>query len=125
MILRLDVPREVRLGEAVPVTLRAENNGAEPLDLSLRGRDIAFDIIVTSARNEVVWRRLEGEIVPAILRLVRLEPHQTLTLTTRWDQRSNAGHRASAGLYSVRGELLTDMPTPFQTEPVHLSILAT
>jgi hypothetical protein len=39
-----------------------------------------------------------------------------LFLTECWER------RVAPGLYSVRGELLTDMPAPLAMTPVHLRI---
>lgn len=120
--LRLDAPPEVRRGAAVPMTLRVENTSGRPLDLVLRGRTIAFDIVV-ARDNDVVWRRLDGEVIQAIVQLKRLEPQEVIELHARWDQRSNQGRRVGPGLYSVRGELLTDTSTPLATPSVPLRIV--
>jgi hypothetical protein len=121
--LRLEtrVPERVATGEPVPVVLRAENVSAGTLDLYLQGRNIAFDVVVTDAGGRVVWRRLEGEIVPAILRIETLEPGAALELEARWDQRSNAGEPVDPGRYTVHGELLTESD-PVVTPTVRLQI---
>lgn len=90
------------------VTLRAENVSGESLDLYLQGRTIAFDVVVTDADGSVVWRRLEGEVIPAILRIETLEPGATLELEAHWDQRSNIGQPVAPGRYTVHGEFLTE-----------------
>ncbi|MFN2564596.1 MAG: BsuPI-related putative proteinase inhibitor [Gemmatimonadaceae bacterium] len=121
--LGIDVPREVRLGQPVPVTFRVENVAGRPLDLYLRGRTIAFDVIVERRGGGApVWRRLAGEIIPAILQLRTLAPGETFELRAEWDQRTNRGRRVSAGVYSVRGALLTD-GAPLETAAVELRIL--
>lgn len=104
----LEVPEEVRAGEPVPITLRVQNISDGPLDLYLIGRPIAFDLVVTDADGDVVWRRLEGEAVSAILRIETLDPGETLAREDRWDQRSDAGEQVAPGLYRVHGELLTE-----------------
>jgi hypothetical protein len=118
----LVMPQEVRAGQRVPVTLRAENVGGRPLELSLRGRTIAFDVVVSRADGEVVWRRLEGEIIPAILRLEVLAPGRVLELRAEWDQRTNGGLSVGTGRYVVRGLLLTDAE-PWETPPAPLRIV--
>ncbi len=122
--LRLEVAGQARVGDTVAITLRVENMSDQPVDLYLRGRTIAFDVVVTGEGDAVVWRRLEGEVVPAILQVKRLDAHEVIELPTRWDQRTNRGRHVAAGLYSLRGELLTDMPTPLETPPIHLRIVA-
>lgn len=106
--LWLDAPAEVRAGEPVPITLRAENITERSLDLYLTGRTIAFDLTVTDEDGAVVWRRLEDEVIPAILRLETLEPGETLELEDTWEQRSNDGEPVAPGAYTVRGEILTE-----------------
>lgn len=106
--LWLELPNRVRAGEPVPIALRVKNVTDRPLELHLTGRTIAFDLIVALEDGTVVWRRLEGEVIPAILRLETLGPGETLTLEETWDQRSNAGETVGPGTYTVRGELLTE-----------------
>lgn len=119
--LRLDVPDSAAPGESVEILFRVENVSDRPLDLYLRGRTIAFDVVVTDERGEVVWRRLGGEIVPAILRIETLGPGRAIELTERWDQRTDAGSPVDPGLYSVRAELLTeDRPLISATEPFRI-----
>jgi hypothetical protein len=120
--LSLGVPVEVAAGVSVPVTITLENVSGRPLDLYLRGRTIAFDIVVLDAAGVTTWRRLEGVIIPAILRLESLAPGQVLELSDRWDQRDNAGRPVGAGDYSVYGEVLTEGP-PLRTADVPLRIL--
>lgn len=105
--LAIRVPRRVSPGETVPVILRVENTSGRAIDLYLRGRTIAFDVVVTDADGEV-WRRLEDEVIPAILRIETLEAGGLLELEASWDQRSNAGEPVPAGEYRVRGEVLTE-----------------
>jgi hypothetical protein len=121
--LRLDAPSEARAGVRVQVTLRVENAGDRPLDLYLRGRTIAFDVVVARDDGTVVWRRLDGEIIPAIIQLKTLAPREVFELRAEWDQRTNRGRPVAAGLYSVRGLLLTDAQMPLETPAVELRIV--
>jgi hypothetical protein len=106
--LTLEVGEGVREGEPVPMTLRVDNVGSETLDLYLTGRPLAYDLVVTDLEGTVVWRRLEGEVVAAVLRIEILEPGAGLVFEDVWDQRSNAGEPVRAGEYFVHGELLTE-----------------
>ena len=106
--LRLDVPDRVPAGATVPITLHVENTTDRTLTLYLVGRTITFDIIVERPDGAVVWRRLEGVVVPAILRLDTLPAGEELVLESTWDQRSNAGETVPAGEYRVRAEVLTE-----------------
>jgi hypothetical protein len=121
--LRLVVPAEARVGRPVPLTLRVENTSDGAIDLYLRGREIAFDVVVSRTDGGVVWRRLEGEVIPAIIQLKTLPPREALELRAEWNQRTNQSRRAGPGLYSVRGVLLTDAPTPLETAAVELRIV--
>jgi hypothetical protein len=120
--LSLGVPVEVAAGVSVPVTITLENVSGRPLDLYLRGRTIAFDIVVLDAVGVTTWRRLEGVVIPAILRLETLTPGQVLELSDQWDQRDNAGRPVGAGDYSVYGEVLTE-GAPLRTADVTLRIM--
>jgi hypothetical protein len=108
--LRLGIaaPERVPTGEPVPIALRVENVSGRALELHLRGRTVAFDLVVFDADGRELWRRLEGESVPAILRLESLAAGEVLELTDAWDQRTGAGERVPTGVYQLRGEILTD-----------------
>lgn len=106
--LGLSVPEQVRAGEPVQITIRVENVSDRSLDLHLRGRTIAFDLIVADEEGDVVWRRLEDAVIPAILRLKTLDVGESLELEDTWDQRLNTGEPVAPGAYAVHGELLTE-----------------
>jgi hypothetical protein len=119
--LALVVPTAIRAGATVPITLRVENRDSKPTHLYLRGRTIAFDVIVTAADGDSVWRRLEGALIPAIIQAKTLAPGETLELRARWNQRTNAGKAIVPGRYTMRGVLLTDA-APLETPSVELRI---
>lgn len=106
----------------MPITLRVENVGSRPLDLYLRGRTIAFDLVVSRPDGTVIWRRLHDEMIPAILRLETLAPGAALELEDVWDQRSNDGELVTPGDYLVHGELLSEeQPLVTPAEPLRIS----
>jgi hypothetical protein len=119
--LSLGVPAHSAAGTPVPFILTIANVSGRPLDLYLRGRTIAFDIVVLDSAGTAIWRRLEGEIIPAVLRLEILAPGQLLDLSDEWDQRDDAGRPVSAGRYTAYGEVLTEGP-PLRTPTVTLRI---
>jgi hypothetical protein len=106
--LSLEAPARVRAGVEIPLTIRVVNTGERTVDLYLRGRDIAFDLILANAAGDVVWRRLRDEVIQAILRVETLPPGDTLELIATWDQRSNDGESLGPGTYMARGEILTE-----------------
>jgi hypothetical protein len=120
--LEIDVPPRVTVDESVPITLRATNAGAGPLELYLMGRSVTFDITVADSDGRVVWRRLEGEIVPAILQVRVLAPGDSLQLDHAWDQRTNGGQPIEPGAYTVTGAIITD-GQPLRTPAAPLRIM--
>lgn len=115
------MPEDARIGVPVPIELRVENLRDHPIDLTLRGRTIAFDVIVRRRGGAVVWRRLENAGIPAIARLEVLGPREVLTLPTVWDLSTNDGAPALAGEYLVEGVLFTDGPD-LRTPPAALRL---
>jgi len=117
--VELEVPPVVRTIDSVPITIRLRNTGDKQIQVYLAGRPIAFDISITGPGAALVWRRLEGQSIPAILRIETLLPGEMLELRDVWNQRTREGSRAAPGIYSVQGTILSDSPTPLQT-PVAL-----
>jgi hypothetical protein len=121
LLLRLEAPDTVPAGDPVPFALRAENRSGATLTLYLTGREIAFDVVVLTESGDTVWRRLEGEVIPAMLRVETLEAGGALLLETTWDQRTADGAAASPGRYRVHGEILTE-GAPLRSPAVELRI---
>ena len=101
--------------------LRVVNRTGRPFDLYLRGRTATFDVVVTGSDSTVVWRRLDGEIIPAIVHVRTLAPAERMELETVWDQRTKAGGRLPPGAYAIRGFLLVE-GQPLETKQVPLQI---
>lgn len=120
--LELLLPPRVRAGDPVPIRLRAENATNQAIDLYLRGRTTTFDVEVARPDGAIVWRRLEGEIIPAIVHLRVLAPAERLEVEASWDQRATGGKPADPGEYVVRGLLLLE-GEPLRTPPRTLSIV--
>jgi hypothetical protein len=117
------VPDSVRVGEPVPIVLRLTNTADRPHTLYLLGRPLAFDVTVRRKDRTIVWRRLEGQVVSAILAVRQLEPGGALEFEEVWRQVSNDGQPVSPGEYSVTGALPTDRPTPLETSPASVRIV--
>ena len=122
MQLEIAVPPEVKQAEPVPFSLRLTNTSHQPITVYLMGRPTAFDIEVADEAGNVVWRRLAGETVPAILGVRTLAPGESLRFGESWRQRDQAGRLVPAGSYSVTGVLPTDAE-PIRSGPARLRIL--
>jgi uncharacterized protein (DUF58 family) len=122
MTLHVSVPPRVRAGEPVPVTLSVTNHGAAPLTLYLKGRPIAFDIVVRRKGGEIVWRRLRGATIAMVLRVETVSPGGSLRFEEVWPQRTQAGASVEPGDYTVTGELPTDGPEPIRSAAAPLRI---
>ena len=120
--LELLLPRSVRAGEPVSISLRVENRTRHAIDLYLRGRTATFDVIVSRPDGVVVWQRLEDEIIPAIVGLRALAPGERLELATVWDQQTKQRKPVGAGEYTARGLLLVEAK-PLETPPVPFVIV--
>jgi hypothetical protein len=119
--MRLDiaVPPEVRRGDSVPIVLRLIYDGATQVEVPLQGRPVAFDVKITRPDGALVWRRLEGETVTAILQLRVLPAGDTLVFHGSWDQRDVGGAHLAPGGLIVRGVVAYDPPPGFEVGPVH------
>jgi Intracellular proteinase inhibitor len=120
--LELVLPAQVRAGERIAIRLRAQNVTDHAVDLYLRGRTITFDVEIARPGGAVVWHRLEGEIIPAIVQLRVLAAGETLEVATSWDQRTAEGKQVDPGDYVAQGLLLVE-GEPLRTPPKSLSIL--
>jgi hypothetical protein len=106
----------------LPFTLRVRNQTERTLDLYLRGRTVTFDVIVARAGGDVVWRRLEDEIIPAIVHLRVLKPGERIEVAVTWDQRTRGGGSVAPGEYTARALLLVE-GDPLETAPVRFEIV--
>lgn len=120
--LALETPPDVRRGTPVVFLFRAVNIATAPVDLYLRGRDVTLDIEIMNAEGELVWRRLESAVIPAVVMLRTLSPGDTLEVRVAWDQRTSGGAVVPSGTYRVRALLLTEEPPPLATPTVSLRI---
>lgn len=106
--VRLEAPEFAAERTAIDYTVVVENTGDVPMEANLLGRDPVHDLTVTGKGGEVVWRRLEGAISQAILRLESLAPGEMLRLSGQWDQRDSAGLYVAPGFYTLQATIPTD-----------------
>jgi hypothetical protein len=104
----LDGPPSVRAGVPVMFVLHIRNESAQTAALYLRGREIAFDLVVTDSAGREIWTRLHDQIIPAIVRVEQLAPGASLELRDTWYQNDNNGQPVVPGEYVVQGLVLTD-----------------
>jgi hypothetical protein len=120
---RVEAPATAPAGEPVPIVLRLTNRTARALTLTLQGRPLAYDVSVITEQGVTVWRRLEGEVVTAILALRTLAPGASLTFEAVWNGQDH-GRPARPGRYRVEGRLPTDTPGGLVAQPAALQVLA-
>ncbi|HET8624293.1 MAG TPA: BsuPI-related putative proteinase inhibitor [Gemmatimonadales bacterium] len=65
-------------------------------------------MLVTDSRGAAVWRRLEGEVIAAILGIRTLGPGEIISFEDVWPQRDDRGKPVGPGTYLVVGLLPTD-----------------
>ena len=105
LVLHVHLPQLVPAGMTIPFRITLGNNGLQPVTVELGGRPIAFDLVVHADDGTMVWRRLEGVPVEAVLVTRVLAPGEVLTFEGHWDQRDLRGRPVRAGSYRVRGVL--------------------
>jgi Intracellular proteinase inhibitor len=112
----LIAPERARAGRPVEIVLRVTNITARPLDLSLQGREIVFDVAVTNPQGGEVWRRLKGQNVQAILQLKTLAPGEALELRSTWTPPASAH-----GEHTISADIKTDA-APILFRPARIRI---
>jgi hypothetical protein len=85
------------------------------------GRSVTFDITIADSGGMVVWRRLEGGTIPAILQVRVLGPGDSLQLDYVWNQRTNREQSVEPGTYTVTAAIITDgQPLRTPTAPLRI-----
>lgn len=120
--VRLEAPDSVQAGTQVEFRLVVTNESSKPVDLYLRGREPTMDVEVTRENGNVVWRRLEGEIIPAVLHLYTLARGAHLYVDAMWDLRVE-GEAVTPGEYILSASLLAE-DSPVTAPPRQLTVVA-
>lgn len=107
----------------MPFVLSVRNPTDHAIDLILRGRTPTFDVIVARGDGEIVWQRLESEIMPAILLVRTIAPAERFELTAAWNQRTRYRKYSRPGNYTARGLLLAE-GEPLETPTINFRIEA-
>ena len=121
--LALEVPARVRVGEEITIVLQTTNVTDRTLELYLQGREPTADVTVRTSSNAVVWHRLAGAAVAAILRLEPVAPGATLTIHVTWTQIGDDGAPVAPGVYEVTAQLLAERRDALQFPPAWIEIL--
>lgn len=103
--VELVAPARAHAGDTVDIVLRVRNDLQQPMTLELSGRPVGFDVIVTDAGGEEIWRRLAGGAVGAALMLLTLQPGEARDFSARWLLVDQAGQEVPPGRYTLRGTL--------------------
>jgi hypothetical protein len=120
--LQLDLNSPVAAGAPVRFVLRIRNASSRATDLYLRGRNVTFDVTVTRENGEPAWRRLEGEMVPAIVQLRTLAAGETVAESFTWDLRTRSGAALPPGRYRATATLLMETAQR-ETAPVTFEVV--
>jgi hypothetical protein len=119
--VRLRAPEFATPRTPVGYSVVITNEGDEPLELNLSGREINFDLIVTGKGGERVFSRLSEGATQSILRLETLAPGESITLSDSWDQRDSTGNFVAPGFYTLQALVMTDSE-PFISQDALLHI---
>jgi hypothetical protein len=121
--LAMELPARVRAGEVVAIMLHARNVSGRALELYLQGREPTADVLVHTSSHELVWHRLAGLSVQAILRLEPLAPDESLTVHVTWDQRGDDGIPVPPGVYQITARVLAEGDGALSFPPAWVEIL--
>jgi hypothetical protein len=104
--LKLELPREADAGSRMAAVLRVRNLGDRPIDLYLRGRTFTVDVIAQRTDGDTLWRRLDGEIIPAMIHHQRLVPKRSIAIPVAWTWTLGTGEYQLQALLLTEGEPL-------------------
>jgi intracellular proteinase inhibitor BsuPI len=111
------VPARVHAGDSVSIVIKVENVTNRRLNLSLQGRQIAFDILITTAEGKPVWRRLENRPIQSILQMKSLAPGESFELRDTW-------RATTPGNYLVAASIPTDAVPITSSAPARLQVVS-
>lgn len=107
VLVSLVAPDVVKVGTRVRFGLHVRNAGDQAVDLYLRGREPTMEVVVSDEHGRTLWRRLEGQIIPAVLQLHALAPGGELEVSAEWDLRVH-GRPIPPGRCVLHASLLTE-----------------
>jgi hypothetical protein len=105
----LEFPSSVQAGESLPLIIKVENPFTCPVTLV----NVSTDFTVETSTGELVWRESEARRFvipikpPAWPYALTLEPGDSHSFETTWDQLDLEGYTVKPGVYWVRGFVLS------------------
>ena len=108
LTVSLLAPDAVPSGNDLSFEVVLRNETDDTVVAHLHGREIVWDVVVTDSAGEVLWQRLSGAIIPAILRLDTFAPGESRRFHTTWDRRDPEGRRVGPGTYFAKARVPSD-----------------
>lgn len=104
--LALSAPARAKLGQAVTMQVELSNAGTAAIrfDAPAFPEPLGADVQIRDDQNRVVWRRREG-VVPAIAKLLTLEPEEKITFNCTWNGQAPPSSQMGRGIYQVDATL--------------------
>ena len=118
----LEVVSQAPYGEPVQMKLALRNVSDGPVSFYLGGWP-AYDFVVSTADEELVWHWMCAKFTLASLNIETLEPGEELEFISEWDQVDNRGEPVPPGVYLVGAVLNLDQSEKLVTETHKLEVL--
>ena len=111
----------VSRGESVDLFFTVVNDGGLPLEL--RATSGCGPDFTVSVGGERVWNYLGTGFCPSAVVTYRIDPGQSLTFQSSWDQSTLEGGSAGAGSYEVTGTIWSKEYERLVSPPAILTVL--
>lgn len=109
LMVELDMPGQVKVGEPVTMKLIVRNEGDEPITLRFNTGQ-RYDFIVRDMEGNVVWQWSRDKAFIQVIGEVTIQPNGELTFVETWTQVDNEGNKVGAGEYEVEGIVTSEEP---------------
>ncbi len=111
----LEVVSQAPYGETVEMKLTLRNVSDGPVSFYLGGSP-AYDFVVSTADEELVWHWKCAKLTLLMLGIKTLEPGEELGFVGEWEQIDNRGEPVPPGTYLLRAVLNLESPEKLVTE---------
>lgn len=109
LLLDLEMPDQVAVGEPVKLKLTLRNDGDEPVRLRFNTGQ-RYDFIVRNMEGGIVWQWSHDKAFTQVLGEVEIRPGEELSFNEVWRQVDNDGNQVGEGEYEVEGIITSDPP---------------